>query len=83
MTIDILFMGKNRLVLRVNMGFSNFENKILNGLSDIEKKKWVPFFDDDKMFTNREFIGKVWNACVSYGYIFLKIIASWESFLIK
>ncbi len=54
MTIDILFMGKNRLVLRVNMGFFNFENKILNGLSDIEKKKWVPIFDDDKMFTITE-----------------------------
>ncbi len=23
----------------------NFENKILNGLSDIEKEKWVPIFE--------------------------------------
>ena len=30
MTIDIMFMAKNQLVLRVNMCASNFENKILN-----------------------------------------------------
>ncbi len=68
MTIDILFMAENQLVLRINMSFSNFENKILDVLSDIEKEKWVPIFDDDKMLTNIEFIGKVWHACVSYGY---------------
>ena len=62
-------MAENQLVLRINMSFSNFENKILDGLSDIEKEKWVPIFDYDKMFTNIEFIGKVWHAFVSYGYI--------------
>ncbi len=62
-------MAENQLVLRINMSFSNFENKILDGLSDTEKENWVPIFDDDKMFTNIEFIGKVWYACVSYGYI--------------
>ncbi len=62
-------MAENQLVLRINMSFSNFEYKIWDGLSDIEKEKWVPIFDDDKMFTNIEFIRKVWHACVSYGYI--------------
>ena len=64
MTIDILFMTDKQLVLRINMSFSNFENKILDGLSDTEKEV------DDKMFTNIEFIGKVWYVCVSYGYMF-------------
>ncbi len=44
MTIDILFMAENQLVLRINMSFSNFENKILDGLSDIEKEKWKQKF---------------------------------------
>ncbi len=51
-------MAENQLVLRINMSFSNFEDKILDWLSDTEK-----------MFTNIEFIGKLWYACASYGYI--------------
>ena len=66
-------MAENQLVLRINMSFSNFEDKILDWLSDTEK-----------MFTNIEF-----NLLESFGTrvlvmdISLKIITSWERFLIK
>ncbi len=60
MTIDIMFMAKNQLVLRVNLCASNFENKILNDLiSDYY----------GETFTDKEFIEKVWRACVHHGYI--------------
>ncbi len=60
MTIDIMFMAKNQLVLRVNMCTFNFENKILNDL----------IFDYySETFTDKEFIEKVWCACVHHGYV--------------
>ena len=62
-------MAKNELVLRLNMCFSSFEYKILDALMEEERGKWVPDFDDDKTFTDQEFIEKVWYACVRHGYI--------------
>ena len=69
MTIDILFMAKNQLVLRVNMCASSFCNKILNELKDEEIEEGVLNDDDEEIFTNKEFIRKIWYACVKHGYI--------------
>ena len=66
-------MAENQLVLRINMSFSNFEDKILDWLSDTEK-----------MFTNIEFnLLERFGTRVLVMDISLKIITSWESFLIK
>ena len=68
MTIDILFMAKNKLVLRVNMCCSNLESKILGELP-IEDQ-WVPDFNaDDRTFTDKDLIEKVWNGCIRHGCI--------------
>ena len=72
MTIDILFIAKNKLVLRVNMCFSNFERKILDEISIEEQEKWIFEYDDndiEKTFTDQKFIEKVWYSCVRHGYI--------------
>ena len=71
MTINILFMANDELVLRVNMSFPSFLCKILDELTEEERGKWVPEFDRDenKTFTDQEFIEKVWYACVRHGYI--------------
>ena len=55
MTIDILFIAKNKLVLRVNMCFSNFERKILDEIPKEEQEKWIFEYDDndiEKTFTD-------------------------------
>ena len=72
MTIDILFIAKNKLVLRVNMCFSNFGRKILDEIPKEEQEKWIFEYDEndiEKAFTDRKFIEKVWYACVRHGYI--------------
>ena len=59
MTIDILFIAQNKLVLRVNMCFSNFERKILDEIPKEEQEKWIFEYDDndiEKTFTDRKFI---------------------------
>ena len=72
MTIDILFIAKNKLVLRVNLCFSNFGRKILDEIP-IEVKRngfsntMITILK--KTFTNQKFIEKVWYACVRHGYI--------------
>ena len=71
MTVVILFMAKNKLVLRVSMRFSNLHSKIFLGELPIEdQKKWIFDFDtDDQTFSGQGFIEKVWYACVRHGYI--------------
>ena len=72
MTIDILFIAKNKLVLRVNMCFTNFGRKILDEIPKEEQEKWIFEYDDndiEKTFTDQKFIEKVWYARVQHGYI--------------
>ena len=70
MTVDILFMAKNKLALRVNMCFSNLHGKIFCELPKEDQKKWIFDFDgDDKIYTDQGFIEKVWYASVRHGYI--------------
>ena len=72
MTIDILFIAKSKLVLRVNMCFSNFERNILDEIPIEEQEKWIFEYDDNdigKTFTDQKFIEKVWYECVRHGYI--------------
>ena len=72
MTIDILFIAKNKLVLRVNMSFLNFGRKILDEIPKEEQEKWIFKYDNndiEKTFTDQKFIEKVWYACVHHGYI--------------
>ena len=55
MTIDILFIAKNKLVLRVNMCFSNFGRKILDEIPKEEEEKWIFEYDEndiEKTFTD-------------------------------
>ena len=57
MTIDILFMAKNKLVLRVNMCFSNLHCKIFCELPIEDQKKWIFDFDaDDRTFSEQRFV---------------------------
>ena len=70
MAIDILFLAKNKLVLRVNMCFS--KRKILDEIPKEEQEKWIFEYDNnniEKTFTDQKFIEKVWYACVRHGYI--------------
>ena len=73
MTIDLQFIGNNKLVTRANMCASNFGNKILDTLTEEELKKFTAITkgDDteDETYTCKELIEKVWDACVLYGYI--------------
>ena len=72
MTVDMLFIAKNKLVLRVNMCFSNFERKILDKIPKEEQEKWIFEYDDndtEKTFTDQKFIEKIWYASVRHGYI--------------
>ena len=72
MTIDILFIAKNKLVLRVNICFSNFERKILDEIPKEEQEKWIFEYDEndiEKAFADQKFIENVWYACVRHGYI--------------
>ena len=72
MTIDILFKTDDELVLRVNMSFPSFLCKILDELPEDEREKWTPEFidrDNDKTFTDKEFIERVWYGCLRHGYI--------------
>ena len=47
MTVDMLFMAKNKLVLRVNMCFSNLHSKIFCEIPIEDQKKWIFDFDTD------------------------------------
>ena len=47
MTVDILFMAKSNLALRVNMCFSNLHSKIFCEFPKEDQKKWIFDFDDD------------------------------------
>ena len=72
MTIDIVFIAKNKLVLGVNMCLSNFERKILDEIPIEEQEKFIFEYDEndiEKTFTDQNFIGKVWYACVRHSYI--------------
>ena len=72
MTIEILFKANDELVLRVNMSFPNFLCKILDEPPEDEREKWTPEFidrDNDKTFTDKEFIERVWYGCLRHGYI--------------
>ena len=72
MTIDIVFIAKNKFVLRVNMCFSNFKRKIVDEIPKEEQEKRIFEYDEndiEKTFTNQKFIEKVWYACVRHGYI--------------
>ena len=71
--MDILFIAKNKLVLRVNMCFSYFGEKILNELLIEEQEKRIFGYDDNDaentFLTDRKLIEKIWYACVHHGYI--------------
>lgn len=70
MTIDVVFLAKNEVVLRINMCVTNFYCKILRELTTEELKKWIlTFSGSEKPATDKEFIAKVWCICVHYGYI--------------
>ena len=60
-------MAKNKLVLLVNMCFSNLHSC---ELPKEDQKKWIFDFDgNDQIYTDQGFIEKVWYACVRHGYI--------------
>ena len=65
MTIIVVFMTKNKVVLRITIGVIDFYCKIIRELTMEELKKWIPSFSS----TDKEFIEKVWRICVHFGYI--------------
>ena len=70
MTIDVVFMTKNKVVLRITMGVTDFYCKNICELTTEELKKWIPSFSgSEKTYTDKVFIEKVWRICVHYGYI--------------
>ena len=52
MAIDIVFIAKNKLVLRVNMCFSNFERNILDEITKEEQEKWIFEYDENDIEKN-------------------------------
>ena len=73
MTIDLVFLANNKVVARVNMCASNFGNKILDTFTEEELETIAPVSQSDETadetYTCTEFIERVWDACVRYGYI--------------
>ena len=69
MTINILFISEKETVVCANMCSSNLGGVILEELTQEEYDKWGPFFDDDRTFTDKEFIEKVLDACIKHDYI--------------
>ena len=70
MTIDVVFMTKNEVVLCITMGVASFYCKSIRELTTEELKKWIPSVSgNEKTYTDKEFIEKVWRICVHYGYI--------------
>ena len=63
MTIDVVFMAKNKVMLRIIMGVTNFYCKIVRELTtELEVSL-------RKTHTNKKLIQKVWCICVHYGCI--------------
>ena len=74
MTIYLLFIANNKLVARVKTCASSFGSKILDKIAEEElEEKFTPIpkvdGTEDETFPCREFIEKVWDACVRHGYL--------------
>ena len=82
MTIDVVFMAKNKVVFRVNMCYSNFASKILDE-QPIEER-WIPGFDGDNQTGDGDNLlikglSKRFGTHAFDMGIFQKIMTSWES----
>ena len=64
MTIDVVFMAKNKVLLRITMGVTNFYCKIIRELTTEELEISLR-----ETHTDKKLIQKVWCICVHYGYI--------------
>ena len=64
MTIDVVFMTKNKVVLRITMGVTNFYCKIIREFTREDLEVSLP-----ETHTDKKLIQKVWCICVHYGYI--------------
>ena len=64
MTIDVMFMVKNKVELRITMGVTDFYCKIIQELTTKELKVSLR-----ETHTDNKLIQKVWCICVQYGYI--------------
>ena len=70
MTIDVVFITKNEVLLRITMDVTSFYCKIIREMTTEELKKWISSFSgSEKTYTDKKFIEKVWRICVHYGYI--------------
>ena len=72
MTIDIVFIHKNKVACVVNMCCSSLGTKIFNELTEGERKEFNSILDydlDHSCIKNKHLIEKVWNACIKYGYV--------------
>ena len=71
MAFAFVFMKNNKFVAHINITAKNLANNILNDLSEEERERWLPVFDEngDEAFTDKELVRKVWNSCVRHGYI--------------
>ena len=73
MAIGIVFMSKNKIVLRINMCFSYFEGKILNEILIEDQGKRIFEYDNNNtentFLTDRKLVEKIWYACTRHGYI--------------
>ena len=71
MTIGIVFMTKNKIVLRINMCFSYFGGKILNEILIKDQGKRIFEYDntENTFLIDRKLVEKIWYACARHGYI--------------
>ena len=60
-TVYILFFSEDELITRTKMRIINFREKILHGLP-------VPV--EFETYTDKEFIQKMWRACLRHGYVY-------------
>ena len=63
-TIDVVFMAKNKVVFRITLGVTNFYCKIIRELTTEELGVSLP-----ETHTDKNLIQKAWCICMHYSYI--------------
>ena len=66
---NLMFLSKETLVLRIRMRLVNLEEKILRDCLFDESNDYISVVAEGQVFTDREFIKRIWRVCAFHGYI--------------